>query len=143
METSLIDTVAKYFYFLSLDEQVAVGTSFRVLSEIKSQGYMDLSHRAQWIALAHRYRDKIKKIPRREWVLSPGEKGFSFPKGFDTSGWINFLNNGDVQEVEAVLLSRILNLPDEEVAAGLGVTIGTVRYRVGRGLRAMGGYIES
>lgn len=143
MEASLIDTVAKYFYFLSLDEQVTVGACFRVLGDVKAQGYMEPAHRAQWIRIAHHYRDKIKKLPRRNWNLSPGEKGFLFPKGFDISGWINFLNNGDLQEVEAVLLSRILCLPDEEVAAGLGVTVGTVRYRVGRGLRAMGGYLES
>lgn len=143
METSLIDTVAKYFYFLSLDEQIAVGASFRVLSEIKAQGFMAPEHRPHWIEQAHRYRDKIKKMPKREWIHSTGEKGFIFPKGFDLSGWINFLNNGDLQEVEAVLLSRILLIPEEEVATALGVSVGTVRYRVGRGLRVMGGYLES
>lgn len=143
MEASLIDTVAKYFYFLSLDEQITFGASFRVLGELKAQGLMEPEHCGRWIATLHKYREKIKKIPRRDWAHSPDERGFELPRGFDISAWRNFLNNGDVQEVEAVLLSRILNLSDEYVAEGLGVTTGTVRYRVGRGLRAMGGYLES
>lgn len=143
METSLIDTVAKYFYFLSLDEQITFAASFRVLGDLKAQGYMEPEHRRQWISALHKYRDKLKKFPRRDWSHSPTEPGFVLPKGLDITAWSNFLMNGDVQEVESVLLSRILNMTDEEVAEGLGVTVGTVRYRVGRGLRAMGGYLES
>lgn len=143
MESSLIDTVAKYFYFLSLDEQITFSASFRVLGELKTHGYMEPEHRRQWITTLHKYRDKLKKFPRRDWSHSPNELGFVLPKGLDITAWSNFLMNGDGQEVEAVLLSRILHLPDEDVAEGLGVTVGTVRYRVGRGLRAMGGYLES
>ena len=104
---------------------------------------MEPQHRGQWIAILHKYREKLKKFPRRDWQHNPEEKGFVLPKGFDMQGWQNFITNSDIQEVEAVLLSRILHLPDEEVAQGLGVTVGTIRYRVGRGLRALGGYLES
>ncbi len=143
METSLIDTVAKYFYFLSLDEQITFAASFRVLGDLKAQGHMESEHRRQWIATLHKYRDKLKKFPRRDWSHSPDEKGFELPKGLDLAAWSNFMMNGDQQEIEAVLLSRILHFSDQDVADGLGVTVGTVRYRVGRGLRAMGGYLES
>lgn len=71
------------------------------------------------------------------------EKGFVFPVGFDLSLWISFQSAGDPKEVEAVLLSKVLGFTDDEIAQGLQVTPGTVRYRVGRGLRQLGGYIES
>ncbi len=55
----------------------------------------------------------------------------------------DLLSNGEPSEVEAVLLSKILGFSDNEIAEGLGVTSGTVRYRIGRGLRHLGGYLES
>ena len=143
METSVIETVAKYFYFTSLNEQLTFAASFRVLNELKANGWIEDGHRDRWVALLTKWRSKMRKISPRDWAHYPEEKGFVPPDNFNTAAWSNFMANGEPSEVEAVLLSRILGFTDGEMASGLGVTVGTVRYRVGRGLRHLGGYLES
>ena len=71
-------------------------------------------------------------------------KGFLWPDEFDIS------RLGVVYHVRWIRVRwkpfyfrAFLGFSDQEIAAGLGVTAGTVRYRVGRGLRHLGGYIES
>lgn len=143
MESSVIETVAKYFYFTSLNEQLTFAASFRVLNELKANGWIEDGHRGRWVALLTKWRAKMRKISPRDWAHYPEERGFVPPENFNTAAWSNFISNGDPSEVEAVLLSRILGFTDAEMAGGLGVTVGTVRYRVGRGLRHLGGYLES
>jgi DNA-directed RNA polymerase specialized sigma24 family protein len=143
METSVIETVAKYFYFSTLNEQLTFACSFRVLGELKAGGWIEGQRRDRWIATLTKWRTKMRRTSPRDWDHFPNEKGFELPAGFKIEAWNNFLNNGEPSEVEAVLLSRILTFSDDEIAIGLGVTRGTVRYRVGRGLRHLGGYLES
>ena len=143
METSLIDTVAKYFYFLTLDEQLTFAASFRVLGDLKTQGQMSDPFRPRWVGVMRRYRGQLGQFVGRDWAHATGEHGFVLPKGFALTGWSNFLHNGDIHEIESVLFTRILGFSDEDVALGLGVTVGTIRYRTGRGLRSLGGYLES
>ena len=50
LDDQLIDTVAKYFYFLSLDEQITFAASFRVMGDLKAQGWMGEADRGRWIA---------------------------------------------------------------------------------------------
>lgn len=143
MATSVIDTVAKFFYFCTLDERVTFAASFRVLGELKNGGWIDGGHRSRWVAQLSKWRQKLGSVAPRDWAHTPGDAGFQVPPQFNPTAWSNFLTYGDPLEIEAVLLSRILNFTDDEIASGLGVTRGTVRYRVGRGLRRLGGFLES
>lgn len=143
MDASVIDTVAKFFYFTSLNEQVTFACSFRVLGELKSNGWIEGGHREQWVRVLSKWRVKMKKVAPRDWTHLPNEKGFLLPDKFNSKAWAAFLESGDPGEIEAVLLSRVLGFTDDEIAGGLGVTRGTVRYRVGRGLRHLGGHLES
>ncbi len=142
METSVIETVAKYFYFFSLEDRITFSASFRVLGDLKSNGWIDTAHKDRWIHVLNKWRGRMHRIPRREWNPSEDHDGFIEPKNFNRIAWMNFLNHADHLEVEAVVLSQILNFTDEEIAKGLGVSVGTVRYRVGRGLRQLGGFLE-
>lgn len=141
MENPVIETVAKYFFFTALDERVSFAASLKVLSELKSSNWLD--DRVRWIEVLSKWKPRLPGIHPRNWSDHPSEKGFTFPKTFDLSLWISFQSAAEPLEVEAVLLSKILGFSDEEIAAGLKTTVGTVRYRVGRGLRHLGAYVES
>ena len=143
MSPSVIETVAKYFFFTALDERLSFTASLRVLSELKAKNWINDNHRHHWIEILTKWKPRARSFAPRSWSESPIEKGFVFPPGFDLSLWISFQSAGDPKEVEAVLLSKVLGFSDEEIARGLNVTPGTVRYRIGRGLRHLGGYIES
>jgi DNA-directed RNA polymerase specialized sigma24 family protein len=143
VEAPVIDMVAKYFFFCSLDEQVSFTASLKALTELKHNDWLGGKDRSRWVQVLSKWKPKLKSLRGKQWAHSPVEHGFSLPKDFDLNAWNHFLNSGEATEVEAVLFSRILNFTEDEIADGLGVTAGTVRYRVGRGLRHLGGYLES
>lgn len=143
MESSVIETVAKYFFFSCLDEKQSFSASLRVLADLKRNDHLGADHRAQWIATLTKWRSWLNSVPPKDWSPFAEDKGMETPAGIDLHAWSHFLANAEPSEVEAVLFSKILRFSDEDIAAGLSVTVGTVRYRVGRGLRHLGGYIES
>jgi hypothetical protein len=137
------ETVAKYFFFSSLDEQVSFTASLKALAELKGNGWMDSSHRAKWVQVLSKWKSRLRSLRGRSWPEAEAGQGFLLPRDFDLVAWTNFLTSGESSEVEAVLFSKILGFDDREIASGLGVTVGTVRYRVGRGLRHLGGYLDA
>jgi hypothetical protein len=141
---TVVDAVAKYFFFICLDQQLSFAASLKVLAELKRHNRLDDEHRADWVSALHRWRGKVHRLRPRPWTAGDGDaKGFLLPEDFELAIWVSFLAAADPIEVEAVLFSRILGFTDPEIARGLGVTEGTVRYRVGRALRHLGGFNES
>lgn len=143
MESPLIDSVVKYFYLSCLDEQLSFAASLKVLGDLRSRNRMGNDQRSHWIESMRKWRPKLSTLQGRTWIPGHDEKGFVFPADFDMTAWVSFINSTEASESEAVLLSRVLGFTDEEIARGLGVTTGTVRHRVGHGLRKLGGLIES
>ena len=143
MLPTVVETVSKYFFFSALDERVSFSASLRVLSEIKAKNWLADEHRARWVEILTKWKPRLKTIKPRAWTVTPTDRGFILPGSVDVSLWASFQSSVNPSEVEAVLLSQVLAFTDDEIADGLGVTVGTVRYRVGRGLRHLGGYVES
>lgn len=136
------DAVAKYFFFISFDERLSFSAAIAVLNDLKTHNRLDDEHRAHWVRTLHHWKAKLMHVRPRAWSETPTTPGFLMPSEFDVSAWVSYLNSADSDEVEAILFSRLLAFTDEEIAEGLGVTVGTIRYRVGRGLRRLGGYVE-
>ncbi len=140
IKPSVIDTVAKYFYFLCLDEQLSFSASLKALADLRNNGWLE--DKPRWVQTLSKWKLRLKQLRGRPWPGFPEERGFSLPPDFELDAWSVFLSSAEPSEVEAVLLARILGFKDEEIARGLGVTVGTVRYRIGRGLRHLGGHLE-
>ena len=143
MLPTVIETVAKYFFFSALDERVSFAASLKVLAEIKSKNWLSEAHRARWVETLTKFKPHLAQVKPRAWSAQSTERGFTLPGEVDVSLWAAFQSSVDPSEVEAVLLSQVLAFTDDEIANGLKVSVGTVRYRVGRGLRHLGGYVES
>jgi DNA-directed RNA polymerase specialized sigma24 family protein len=141
--TAITDTAVKYFFFFSFDEQLSFSASLKVLAELKANNRIEAEHREYWVQMLHKWKPKVRNLRPRPWSDSPVAKGFVVPAEFDLTVWVSFLNAAEADQIEAVLLSRILGFSDIEIAGGLGITVGTVRYRVGHGLRRLGGFVES
>lgn len=140
---AVVETAAKYFYFSSLSEQSSFAASLKALTDLKHKGWLGPEHKSRWIQVLSKWKPRLRSLRSRAWVATVKEAGFILPPDLDINVWMSFLGNGEPTEVEAVLLSKILGFSDADIAEGLGVTTGTVRYRVGRGLRHLGGYLES
>lgn len=143
MTAGPIDTVAKYFFFASLNEQISFAASLQALAELKSKNWLGFEFRARWIQVLARRRAKLKVVTGKSWHDALSRPGIALPPDFDLTAWSHFMTTGNPVEVDAVLFSKILGFSDDEIASALKVTLGTVRYRVGRGLRHLGGYLES
>lgn len=142
MQPSVIDTVAKYFYFSCLDERLTYSAAMKALTELRANNLIETENKVEWIRCLTRWRGRLGRLSAKSWGSEKNSPGFSVPSGFDMGAWMTFLTSCENSEVEAVLLSQILCFSDQDIADGLNVSIGTVRYRVGRGLRRLGGFVE-
>jgi hypothetical protein len=66
------------------------------------------------------------------------ESGWLIPEGIDLGPWREFQKNASEDELLTVIWSKILKFSDLEISEGLGITQGTIRYRLGRALRKLG-----
>ena len=133
MDEQIIRSVTLFFYLNLFDSRASYSASQKVLSSWKD---LDSDHRSDLIPLAR----KILKASHGLKIFSPQgvPVEFAIPPNFSMDAWMEFRKRADSAEFEAVLWSSVLGFTDEEVAAGLGVTEGTIRHRVSRGLREFG-----
>ncbi len=83
-------------------------------------------------SVSSRRRSKPEEGPSRSVNLQ-----WSLPKGLELGPWRQFQKDCDWADVTAVIWNQVLGISPELISAGIGVTPGTIRYRVGHGLRAL------
>ena len=66
------------------------------------------------------------------------ESGWLTPEGLDLGSWREFQKMASEDELLTVIWSKILKIDDLDISEGLGITQGTIRYRLGRALRKLG-----
>lgn len=135
--------MALFFYFSLPNEasaKWAAARAYRDLlklqggseaSEITGDRIVDCTYK-HWLAM-NRSRGRRARI-----FMSTPTIGWLVPEALDIGPWKQFQKEADGDELLAVIWSRVLNIPDQDIAAGIGVSVGTVRHRVGRGLRLLG-----
>jgi hypothetical protein len=143
MGDGLLHLVAKYFYLISLDERLTYTASLKVLHEIRSNHWEEPDFRSQWVAVMSKWRSRLAVLRPKDLRDQSEKNYFQIPAELNLPSWISFLTSSSPEDAEAVILSRVLSFSDEEIADGLKITSGTVRYRVGHGLRHLGGFIEA
>jgi len=142
MVGSLKRNIANFFYFSLLNEGVAVEASSKAFGLInktlksKSMSVEKLEPSLVVHECNNVFKDFFKKA--RFGTGVPLEAGWQFNTNIDQGLWRHFVRDSDEDEYMAVIWSSILKFKDEDIAKGLGVTVGTVRHRTGRGLRKLG-----
>jgi DNA-directed RNA polymerase specialized sigma24 family protein len=137
-----VKAIALFFFFSMLDEKRAIHASaeaFEVcLRKIEKNPEIDKK------ALLVLATEKIWKQHRRKLIRGRPQysldSGWKLPDNLDLGLWKEFQKSAPEEELLALIWSRILGFSDQEVSAGLGVTEGTVRFRVGRALRKLGSF---
>jgi hypothetical protein len=71
------------------------------------------------------------------------ESGWHLPANLDDSPWKQFQKEASEDELLSVIWSQILKISEDEISYALGVSDGTIRYRIGRSLRKLGSMISS
>ncbi|MFN7727681.1 MAG: RNA polymerase sigma factor [Bdellovibrio sp.] len=143
MGDSEVRALALFFFFASLDEYRAKETASKAADEyeriLKKDPKIDpavgviLASYKVWIQFK-------SKIPRGRPQFS-NESGWLFVDKIDLGHWKEFQKTAPEDELLALIWVHILGFSEEQVSRALGLTEGTLRYRVGRGLRKLGTFL--
>lgn len=137
-----VDTkaIALFFFYALLDEQRAIEATSAALTdtkkrisknpELKTSVAMVAATNFIWKKNSGRFiRGRPNFSPESGWLLS---------EGLDMGPWKEFQKTAQEDEFLALIWSKILKIPDEDISLGLGISVGTLRYRTGRALRRLG-----
>lgn len=140
MSESDVKSVALFFYFAFLDDKKAIEASTQALAicRDKKGSNPNINSDVAIVAATHAIWNKYKLRIVRGRPNSSVESGWLVPGNVDLGPWREFQKNATQDELLTVIWSKILNISEENISVGLGITQGTIRYRLGRALRKLG-----
>lgn len=135
-----LKSIALFFFFAFLDDRRALEASTQAISigsdkkkknpQLNSQVLIVMSTFAVWTK--HHL-----KLNRGNPNVST-DVGWMLPPDLDLGPWREFQKLATQDELLAVIWSKVLEIPEKDIAEGLGISEGTVRFRLGRALRKLG-----
>ncbi len=151
----MIDTevhaVAKFFFLTLKDHRIAHEATRRSLlrlNKIQKNTKDQTDNLIEVVFTTYRYwklfykpKNKLPFFSSSEKVTDEAisqENKFFLPKEFSVSAWNQFMKESKEDELLLVTWSKVLSISDEDIARGLGLSEGTVRYRVANGLKKLG-----
>ena len=136
-----IQSLALFFFFSTLEERFAQSITIKALKKCQKKMKRFQLPDKKWpsviVHVTNTFFNKFKKQKHHPPAISHKAKCL-IPDNIDLSPWIEFQKKADLDEFLAVLWSKVLGFSDESISEGLGVTTGTVRHRLSRGLHILG-----
>ncbi|WP_295902047.1 hypothetical protein [uncultured Bdellovibrio sp.] len=135
-----VQSIALFFYFALLDDQKAIEASSQALAlgRARKQRNPNLKNSVAIVAATKSVWDRYKARVARGRPNTSVESGWLIPEGIDLGPWREFQKSASEDELLTVIWSKILRIEDDDISEGLGITQGTIRYRLGRALRKLG-----
>ena len=151
-----IRSIFLFFYYIFLEEKIALKATYKVLKKQKNLSAISKATQDQLIysktktdhqevicLLIASCLQVLKKYQKHSFsknkqnLRSPINKGGFIPS-IDLEPWCDFLRETEDEVALVVILSKILLFKDENIAKAMKISIGTVKYRLGYGLRCLG-----
>jgi len=136
-----VRSLALFFFFAALEERSAKSATIKALQKCQQKMKRANLSDEKWpsiiVHVTNTFFDQLKQSKRRLAAISY-EEGYLIPDSVDLGPWMEFQKEADSDEFLAVLWSKVLGLSDEAISESLGVTEGTVRHRLARGLHILG-----
>ena len=150
-----VKSIFLFFYYIFLEEKTASKATRKVLKKQKKLSAISKTTQDQLIyskiktdhqevicLLIASCLQVLKKYQKHSFSknkqnLRSPHKG-SFIPSIDLEPWCDFLRETEDEVVLVVILSKILLFKDEDIARAMKISIGTVKYRLGYGLRCLG-----
>ena len=135
-------SIALFFYFAFQDEKLAEQASAKTIARIqrrqKEQDIVEDEMDSIIVSITCKiWRAQKKHIRSTQSAISV-EGGWLLQKDVDLGPWQQFRKETVEDEFLVLIWSKILKFSDDSISKGLGVTTGTIRHRVGRGLKLLG-----
>lgn len=151
-----VHAVAKFFYLTLKDHRMAREATRRSLfrlNKIQKNTTSQDDNLAEVVHVTYKFWKIFHKpkVKNHFWNMHPRvteeviaqENKFFLPKELNIGAWNQFMKDSKEDEMLLVTWSKILNISDYDIARGLGLSEGTVRYRVSNGLKKLGKYLVS
>ncbi len=137
-----IKSVALFFFYACMDEETAFQSTTKTIEKCKKRTAKGaLEHEDVEAVLVNSTFETWKQWQQGtslSHISVSHEAGWMLAEGAEFGVWQDFRRSAEADEFLAVIWSKLLKIPDEHIAKGLDVSVGTVRHRVGRGLRQLG-----
>ena len=140
---ALLEKIAFFYYLVFLDESKSLTAT---ASTMRSLRHFQGKRASNETAVVVRQLEKQIKRAKKSTIPS----SLSFTAGslvtndeMEWGPWFEFRKSADEREFRTVVYSTILKFSDQAIAEGMRLPLGTVRYRVGRGLRILGRVLQS
>lgn len=142
IDEAQVRSVALFYFFALQDERLAFHATVKTVGKLQKRlskdGLPVKDLRSATVHITYNLWNKYKTSIRKAQSAVTHEGGWILPEQVDMGAWRQFRKDADEDEFLAVLWSRVLEFSDEEISMGLGISVGTARHRVGRGLRHLG-----
>lgn len=140
-----IKLLALFFFFATLDDQKAIATASRAadMFYLRMKKSPNQNPKIALVSITKQVWDKSKSNFFRGQPHYSIESGWLLPEGLDLSAWKEFQKNAHEDELLALIWSKVLKIEEADISVALGITEGTLRYRIGRGLRKLGSMSQS
>jgi hypothetical protein len=138
--------IGLFFLLGFMEERVALSAASRAIAQLKAEN-PDISRRdrePEMIPIAdiirvcrESWKTHRKQIHRNQPSDTP-ETVWQIPSALDLTTWTRYQKDAPDEDVMTVLFSLVLRVSDEELAEGFQTSTGTIRYRLGKGVRQLG-----
>lgn len=156
-----VRTITLFFLFSLMDEKLAIEAASKTIAQVKSnksfkskksakQGIVESDSESnvdqlggdhfqlEIIPILKKGFDYYRKYISRSQISSTPTTAWKLPESTSLEAWRLFHSEVSEAELIAVTLSKILRFHDESISRGLGVSLGTIRYRTSKGTRLLG-----
>lgn len=141
----VIGRAGLFFYLAFLDETRAKEATREIVKTLRRRGLHKPNASEsleELVQLIHDY--SIRHInSARPTGISFTSGDLVVPSGLNWSRWLEFRRQSERNDFYAVLFTRVLGISEALVAKALKVSEGTMRFRVARGLKLLGGVSQS
>lgn len=135
--------ISLFFFFVTLSENQARDLSRQCYSWCLTKKSKNPKLNSDTILILglSRFWDQIKRKPRNGVSQVSQDSGWILPPELKLEPWIAFQKNASEEEIFAALLYRVLKYSPEILSESLGITAGTLRYRVAKAVRRIGKFV--
>jgi hypothetical protein len=142
MKEAQIRSVALFFFYTFLDKDLALKATFEALNlfekRLKERDPMAPQNPVLVYSTYKTWKKYSKKRNIKVQDFPLASEGWIIPDGIKMEPWRQFVKDSDPQIYLSVIWSHLLSFSDKDISEGLGHAEGSIRYRVGKGLKVLG-----
>ncbi len=90
----------------------------------------------------HKILSGVKHKTKTKHILLSTNPYINMNKSVEVTYWFDFLKEAESETVTPIIFSQILKVDDDDIAKGLNISVGTLRYRLGKALTKLGDIIN-